>query len=195
MIWVPYPSPSRLQHIFWCLAVVASDTYMAATTAVSQCFWENIITLTILVNTKYLPLAQMNFDKAFGTFWKEGLIWRKCTNKYNKSKGRFHMPTGNTVLKPVRSWPCRSWASQKSPIYFVWLSYSLLCTQATCDLRQSFTFVLYLTLFLTEAMRNRGRYFCLNVVDGSESTTAASLAIIWIIANTWEEWKRKMQGK
>lgn len=41
---------------------------------VSQHFWENIITLNISLAHECLSLAPMNFDKAFGSFWKEGHI-------------------------------------------------------------------------------------------------------------------------
>lgn len=100
----------------------------------------------------------------------------------------FTHPTGNPGLKPVRSWPWRSWASQKSLIYFI--SHVNIQPIGWASSLWSYTvfffFALCLTLFLTEAVRNKGKYLRLWVVDGSESTTATSLAIIWIIANTWK---------
>lgn len=171
----------------------------------SHCFWENIITLNVncLKNTKYLFLTWMNFDKGFGYFLeRKAWFGRTLLSNITKQLG-FCPPTGNSGLKLIRSCPCWSWANQKSPCllhlpceYNWYMAYRLW--KQLVILQSLWVCVLYLTLFLTEAVRIREKYFCSYVVDSSESTTATNLAIIWIIANMWEEYRRsraKRKGK
>lgn len=92
VVWVPSPSPRRLQRIFSCLAV--SDTYVAAATAVSECFtalWGEYYYLTHITGSWILGATDELWQGVWYSFWKEGHDFRASLLTYNEQLQILHI--------------------------------------------------------------------------------------------------------